>query len=179
MNSTFSCVNWVSFFSTWPGASPGLRVWGGQHPEPLNGSAGGAPSGVQGPWSLIQHLGCSLVCYTSKHLTALCTTDTKLDQQVKTITLYSTAPMLGTLSPSIRVGVARAPAVPRFPRLCVLVMPFHYELKHLAQHWTAHSHSVHWPVVCTTPRHAYMSTCCKLTCVDKQGIRDLANVYCN
>jgi len=36
-------------------------------------------------------------------------TDTKLDQQVKT-TPYSTAPMLGALPPSIRIGVARAPA---------------------------------------------------------------------
>jgi len=39
--------------------------------------------------------------------------DTKLDQQVRA-TPYSTAPMLGGggIAPSIRVGVARAPAAP-------------------------------------------------------------------
>ena len=45
-----------------------------------------------------QALGCSLVCDISKHLTALCTTDTKLDQQVRA-TPYSTAPMLGENCP--------------------------------------------------------------------------------
>ena len=66
-----------------------------------------------------QHLGCPLVCDTSKHLTALYTADTKLDQQVMA-TPYSTAPMLGGgHCPLNQSWGVMCPCCPRFPHLWV------------------------------------------------------------
>jgi len=52
--------------------------------------------------------GCSLVCDTSKHLTTLCTTDTKLDRQVRA-TPYSTASVSGGIAPLNHSWVGTCP----------------------------------------------------------------------
>jgi len=64
-----------------------------------------------------------------------------------------------------------------------LIIPFSYEDKRLAQHWTMHSWHIHWPVAFMTQNMHLaniLNTWRKLICVEKnEEIAYLMNIYRN
>ena len=66
-----------------------------------------------------------------------------------------------------------------------LIIPFSYEDKRLAQHWTMHSWCIHWPVAFMTqntwfvPKVNILNTWRKLAHLEKQRIASLMNIYHN